>query len=61
MQMGESLMEKLRSFDIAKSRIRLDSLSELEKEGLSAEDVMKLLWAAQLEMVKSMLREVENS
>ncbi|XP_043813745.1 calcium uniporter protein 3, mitochondrial-like [Manihot esculenta] len=75
MQMGKSLMEKLRSFDIAKSRIRLDGLvppetnyldgsrpkSEPEKEGLSAEDVRKLLWAAQLEMVKSRLREVENS
>ncbi|KAJ9177157.1 hypothetical protein P3X46_012402 [Hevea brasiliensis] len=75
MQIGETLVEKLRSFDIAKNRIRLDGLippaikyldgsrpqREPEKEVLTVEDARKLLRAAQLEMVKSRLREMENS
>lgn len=71
MQIGESLVDKLRSFDIAKNRIKLDGLippaikypdeSRPEKEGLTVEDARKLLRAAQLEVVKSRLRGMENS
>ncbi|EEF29101.1 calcium uniporter protein 2, mitochondrial [Ricinus communis] len=72
MPIGENLMEKLRSFDIAKGRIRLDGLippeikesdgpkPEERREELSVAGARKLLRAVQLEMVKSRLREVES-
>ncbi|XP_065873821.1 calcium uniporter protein 2, mitochondrial [Euphorbia lathyris] len=72
---GENIMEKLRSLDISKNRIRLDGLippaiKEIEvspaereprSEGLTVADARKLLKVAQLEIVKSRLRELENS
>lgn len=69
MPVGESLMEKLREIDGSKDRIRLDGLappmaiSELETEtpSLTVEDTKKLLRAAQIEVVKTKLRETERS
>ncbi|WCJ30980.1 hypothetical protein M5689_012500 [Euphorbia peplus] len=72
-QIGENVMEKLRALDISKNRIRLDGLippaiREIEAspaerkeggEGLTVADARKLLKVAQLEMVKSRLREME--
>ncbi|XP_034682291.1 calcium uniporter protein 2, mitochondrial [Vitis riparia] len=63
---GEKLIEKLRGMDIARERLRLEGLRPPEMkseavEGLSAEDARKLLRLAQLERVKSMLREVRKS
>ncbi|KAK4840107.1 hypothetical protein QYF36_000024 [Acer negundo] len=66
---GENLLEKLKTIDIAKDRIRLDGLSPppivsepAEKaEVLTVEETRKLLRAVQLEMVKERLRKIENS
>lgn len=63
---GEKLIEKLRGMDIARERLRLEGLRPPEMkseavEGLSAEDARKLLRLAQLERVKSMLREARKS
>lgn len=65
---GDNLIEKLRSFDIAKDRIRLDGLiapeikySPEKKADLTVADAKKLLRAAQMEMVKSKLRNVESN
>ncbi|KDP31811.1 hypothetical protein JCGZ_12272 [Jatropha curcas] len=74
-QVGENLIQKLKAFDIAKDRIRLDGLippaikdfngspveREPVKEDLTVEDARKLLKAAQLEIVKSRLRGMEES
>ncbi|XP_031270748.1 calcium uniporter protein 2, mitochondrial [Pistacia vera] len=63
---GESLMEKLKTIDIAKDRIRLDGLSpppslETEKaESLSVKDARKLLRAFHIEVVKEKLRTIEQ-
>ncbi|XP_044492663.1 calcium uniporter protein 2, mitochondrial-like [Mangifera indica] len=63
---GESLMEKLKTIDIAKDRIRLDGLSpppsfETEKaERLSVKDASKVLKAVQMEVVKEKLRQIEK-
>ena len=63
---GEKLTEKLRGMDIARERIRLDGLRPPEMksepvEELSVEDARKLLRLAQLERVKSRLRDVPKS
>lgn len=71
---GENLMEKLKSVGISGDRIRLDCLAppvpvrEPERQsapavmaGLTAEDTRKLLRVAQLEAVKSKLREVQKT
>ena len=63
---GEKLTEKLRGMDIARERIRLDGLRPPEMksepvEGFSVEDARKLLRLAQLERVKSRLRDVPKS
>lgn len=67
---GENLMNKLKSIGIAQDRIRLDILtsppaavesSPAERSGLSVEDARKLLRVAQLEAVKSRLREIQKS
>ncbi|OMO56838.1 hypothetical protein CCACVL1_26230 [Corchorus capsularis] len=65
MPMGENLMERLREMDISKDRIRLDGLSPNlvaksavpELPELSVEEAKKLLRVAQLEVVKTRLRE----
>lgn len=67
---GENLMNKLKSMGIVQDRIRLDALtppaavaerSPEARPGLSVEGVRKLLRAAQLEAVKSRLREIQRS
>lgn len=69
-QIGENLMEKLRAFDITRDRIRLDCLSppvtlpmerSPEKDVLTVEDARKLLRVAQLEMVKTRLRDMDQT
>ncbi|XVF61967.1 hypothetical protein PTKIN_Ptkin08bG0178000 [Pterospermum kingtungense] len=63
--MGESLVERLREFDISKDRIRLDGLSPHlagkpavpEVPELSVQEAKKLLRVTQLEVVKTRLRE----
>lgn len=66
---GEGLMERLRALDIARNRIRISGpvllpppppppQPELEPPELTAEDARKLMKVAQVEMVKSRLREV---
>ncbi|KAJ4845209.1 hypothetical protein Tsubulata_035467 [Turnera subulata] len=71
MQIGESLVEKLRELDVARDRIRLDALAPpppaaaeeraREEPGLTVADARKLMRVAQLEMVKSRLREVRKT
>lgn len=67
MPVGESLIEKIREIDGSKDRIRLDGLAppmkttETEKTSLTVEDTKKLLRAAQIEIVKSKLRETGRS
>ncbi|XP_006294451.2 calcium uniporter protein 2, mitochondrial [Capsella rubella] len=67
MPVGESLIEKIREIDGSKDRIRLDGLAPPVKEetetttGLTVEDTKKLLRAAQIEVVKSKLRETGRS
>lgn len=60
-----NIVEKLRAMDIARSRIRLEGLSPpaemTEVDGVTVEDVRKLLKVTQLEMVKSRLRDSTNS
>ncbi|KAK6924310.1 Calcium uniporter protein, C-terminal [Dillenia turbinata] len=62
---GENLVQKIKSIDIAKDRIRLDGLSppspppsaeDTEVEGFSVLDMRKVLKVAQLEMLKEKLR-----
>ncbi|KAM3286321.1 calcium uniporter protein 2, mitochondrial [Capsicum chacoense] len=68
---GEKLLQKLRGMDIAKDRIRLDGLipppemsanleEEEEEEKFSVEDAKKVLRLAQLEAVKSRIRQLEK-
>ncbi|TQE09129.1 hypothetical protein C1H46_005282 [Malus baccata] len=68
--MGENLMEKLKVMAIGQDRIRLDGLAPPEpepeslpvaKSELTTEETKKLLRVAQLEAVKSKLREVRKS
>ncbi|KAG7567462.1 Calcium uniporter protein C-terminal [Arabidopsis thaliana x Arabidopsis arenosa] len=62
MPLGESLIEKLREIDGSKDRIRLDGLAPPETEtSLTVADTKKLLRAAQIEIVKSKLRETGRS
>ena len=67
MPLGESLIEKLREIDGSKDRIRLDGIApppatETERTpGLTVEDTKKLLRAAQIEIVKTKLRETGKS
>ncbi|CAH8263266.1 unnamed protein product [Arabidopsis lyrata] len=62
MPVGESLIEKLREIDGSKDRIRLDGLTPPERESsLTVADTKKLLRAAQIEIVKSKLRETGRS
>ncbi|OIV94773.1 hypothetical protein TanjilG_12986 [Lupinus angustifolius] len=64
-----SLIEKLRDMDIARTRIRLEGLAPpvpekvdaLEEERVAVEDARKLLKAAQVELVKSKLREIQKT
>ncbi|CAF1861030.1 hypothetical protein Bca4012_033050 [Brassica carinata] len=62
---GESLIEKLREIDGSKDRIRLDGIAppmrEAETPRLTVEDTKKVLRAAQMEMVKTKLRETGRS
>ncbi|KAE8655117.1 Calcium uniporter protein 2 [Hibiscus syriacus] len=60
---GEDLMERLREIDMCRDRIRLEGLIPVfeampEVPALSAQEAKKLLRAAQLEVVKSKLREI---
>ncbi|CAH8381763.1 unnamed protein product [Eruca vesicaria subsp. sativa] len=55
MPLGEGLIEKLREMDGSKDRIRLDGI------GMTVEDTKKVLRAAQVEMVKTRLRETGRS
>ncbi|KAM0956854.1 hypothetical protein ACFX2I_024998 [Malus domestica] len=68
--MRENLMEKLKVMAISQDQIRLDGLAPpepepeslpVEKSGLTTEETNKLLRVAQLEAVKSKLREVQKS
>ncbi|KAF8048080.1 hypothetical protein N665_2684s0003 [Sinapis alba] len=66
MPVGESLIEKLREIDGSKDRIRLDGIApptatETEAPSLTVEDTKKLLRAAQIEIVKTKLRETGKS
>ncbi|KAJ4902860.1 Calcium uniporter protein 2 [Raphanus sativus] len=63
MPLGESLIEKLREIDGSKDRIRLDGIAPptTEKPSLTVEDTRKVLRAAQMEMVKTRLRETGRS
>ncbi|GMI94067.1 hypothetical protein like AT2G23790 [Hibiscus trionum] len=58
---GENLMERLRGIDLYKNRIRLDGLSQhlaaQEGAALSNQEAKKLLKVAQLEVLKTRLRE----
>ncbi|KAE8704999.1 Calcium uniporter protein 2 [Hibiscus syriacus] len=58
---GENLMERLRGIDLYKNRIRLDGLSQhlaaQELAALSDQEAKKLLKVAQLEVLKTGLRE----
>ncbi|KAK8637391.1 hypothetical protein V6N13_064813 [Hibiscus sabdariffa] len=58
---GENLMERLRGIDLYKNRIRLDGLSQhlaaQEVAALSNQEAKKLLKVAQLEVLKTRLRE----
>jgi len=65
-----NLMEKLKTMDNGRNRIRLDGLiiktpaekpAVTKEDGVSVGDVKKLLKVAQLEMVKSRLRESSKS
>lgn len=58
------LVDQLKAIGIAGNRIRLDGLippPTTEKSDLTAEDARKLLKAAQMEMVKSRLKEIPES
>ncbi|CAF2049636.1 BnaA09g41840D [Brassica napus] len=68
MPLGGSLIEKLREIDGSKGRIRLDGIAppmatetETDKPSLTVEDTKKLLRAAQIEIVKTKLRETGKS
>ncbi|KAJ7944342.1 Calcium uniporter, mitochondrial [Quillaja saponaria] len=66
LSVGGNIMEKLKGMDISRNRIRLDGLNPpAEKsdvtEGLTVEETRKLLMVAQLETVKSRLKEIEKS
>lgn len=63
MPLGESLMEKLREIDGSKDRIRLDGIAPPMETTpcLTVEDTKKLLRAAQIEIVKTKLRETGKS
>lgn len=64
MPVGESLIEKLREIDGSKGRIRLDGIApptETETPSLTVEETKKLLRAAQIEIVKTKLRETGKS
>lgn len=59
----ENLIEKLRTFDIARDRIRLDGLippPSTETAELTAEEAKKILRVAQMEIAKSQLREIRK-
>lgn len=70
---GEKLRQELRGMDIGRDRIRLDALisppqqkllpeieSEAEEEKFTVADAKKVMRLAQLEVVKSRLRQMEN-
>ncbi|KAH0929712.1 hypothetical protein HID58_015439 [Brassica napus] len=63
MPVGGSLVEKLREIDGSKDRIRLDGIAPPMREtaSLTVEDTKKVLRAAQMEMVKTKLRETGRS
>ncbi|KAG8372857.1 hypothetical protein BUALT_Bualt12G0110600 [Buddleja alternifolia] len=65
---GEKLMEKLRSMDISRDRIRLDGLTppspasdESPEANLTVADAKKILRLSQIETVKSRLRQIEKN
>ena len=65
---GENLLEKLKSMGIARDRIRLDGLSPppanipaAERPEVTVDHARKLLKVAQLEEVKTRLREIQQS
>lgn len=65
---GENLIEKLRTFDIGRDRIRLDGLSppltgteEEKAEGLTVAEAKKVMRAFQMETVKERLRKTEKT
>ncbi|KAJ8764389.1 hypothetical protein K2173_006129 [Erythroxylum novogranatense] len=66
MQIGEKLKDKLKAFDVTKDRIRLDrffppEMWKADKEGLTIEGTRKLLRVAQLELMKSRLRQMDKT
>lgn len=60
---GDNLLEKLKSMGIARDRIRLDGLSPppAERPEVTVDHARKLLRVAQLEAVKTRLREIQQS
>ncbi|KAJ8770724.1 hypothetical protein K2173_021371 [Erythroxylum novogranatense] len=63
---GDKLAEKLKAFDVAKDRIQLGCLRppRIERsatDDLTVQDVRKLFRLAQLEMVKSRLRQADKA
>ncbi|XP_023911423.1 calcium uniporter protein 2, mitochondrial [Quercus suber] len=64
---GENLLEKLKCMGIARDRIRLDGLSPppanvpVERPEVTVDHARKLLRVAQLEAVKTRLREIQQS
>lgn len=64
---GENLLDKLKSMGIARDRIRLDGLSpppanvSAERPVVTVDHARKLLRVAQLEAVKTRLREIQQS
>ncbi|GAV76774.1 DUF607 domain-containing protein [Cephalotus follicularis] len=70
---GGNPMERMREIDVSRDRIKLEGLIppataispgadvEEEKAGLTVAEVRKVLRVAQLEMVKTRLREIEKS
>ncbi|XP_027361528.1 calcium uniporter protein 2, mitochondrial-like isoform X1 [Abrus precatorius] len=62
-QRAANLVDQLRAMDLTRNRIRLEGLTPPPemKEGVTVEDARKLLKVAQVELVKSKLRETGKS
>ncbi|KAK4262212.1 hypothetical protein QN277_027795 [Acacia crassicarpa] len=64
--LGQNLVHKLKNIDLARSRIRLDGLAPPAEASdstlpVTAENAKKLFRVAQLELVRSRLRSIQNS
>ncbi|KAI9089087.1 hypothetical protein K1719_029366 [Acacia pycnantha] len=64
--LGQNIVHKLKDIDLARSRIRLDGLAPPAEASdstlpVTAENAKKLFRVAQLELVRSRLRSIQNS